>query len=100
MTHRIYIEAVKYTNNGSTYEISFPVNPLTVQRKKGVKRPLTDGARLMLAHGQTGKVELWDRERSYPRMSGDVEDLAKITVSENEHHGPVFKRYRPFPPQR
>src|SRR3954451_7279849 len=46
--------------------------------------PFCDAARALLARGVRGEMELWDDERSFPRMRGDIEEYARLTVREDE----------------
>jgi len=59
--------------------------------------PLCAGSRALVARGVHGPVELWDDERPYPRMRGDIDTCAKLTVRETSRRGPEFIRYRPLP---
>jgi hypothetical protein len=61
--------------------------------------PFLDAARILLQRGVTGILELWDSERPYPRMRGDIAEMAKLTVVENDKTGPLFGKYQPFPNQ-
>jgi hypothetical protein len=45
-----------------------------------------------LSKGITGKIEMWDSARAFPRMWGDIERLAGITVSEGRT-GLSIRRY-------
>jgi hypothetical protein len=62
--------------------------------------PFCDAARALLARGVRGEMELWDDERSFPRMRGDIEEYARLTVREDEKTGPQFVVWRPFPAAR
>jgi hypothetical protein len=62
--------------------------------------PFCDAARVLLGRGVRGKTELWDAERPFPRMRGLIEELARLTVREDERTGPQFVLWRPFPAAR
>jgi hypothetical protein len=58
----------------------------------GTTEPLFDAARVLLSRGITGRIELWDSERPFPRMRGVIEHLARKTVSETDA-GICIRRY-------
>ena len=62
--------------------------------------PFCDAARVLLARGVGGAIELWDPERPFPRLRGGIEELARQTVREDEKTGPQFVVWRPFPAAR
>lgn len=45
-------------------------------------QPFFDGARELQKRGLRGPMEMWDRERPFPRMEGLVEKAALLTVTE------------------
>lgn len=59
--------------------------------------PFFDAARVLLSKRVTGTLEMWDGERSYPRMRGDIAKMAKLTVIETDTVGPTIARHVPFP---
>jgi len=54
--------------------------------------PLFAAARLLLSRGITGKLQIWDKERPFCRMQGDIERMARLTVAEDQH-GLCLRRY-------
>lgn len=64
--HRIYIEQV----NGSMYHMSYRDQVLGVYTN-----PLPQIAEELIKHGETGILQLWDRERSYYRAQIDLDAL-------------------------
>lgn len=56
--------------------------------------PLCDAARVLHARGLRGRVELWDDIRPYPRMTGNIEKLARLTVREGEIDSPRFLHWK------
>jgi hypothetical protein len=64
---------------------------------EGSSTPFLDAARILTARGETGSLEMWDSERTYPRMKGDIAEMAKLTVVENDKGGPILGKYKPFP---
>jgi hypothetical protein len=96
MTTRIYIDGLpRYTNRGARYVVRLQDGPVLLT---DAAEPLTDGARALVALGITGSVELWDAERPYPQISGDIERLAGITVKDDRKTSPRFAPWRPFAP--
>ena len=96
MTQRVYIDEVRQGKNNPIYDISFCLHGRTYKTMKGVREPITTAAREMAADGLTGPLELWDRERPYPRMIGDIEKLSRLTVTEGQSSGPRFAKFVEF----
>lgn len=92
---RIFINEPRYTPECELYEVRLAslVGPVLV---KATRVPLCDSARALLARGIRGRVELWDRQHPYPRMLGDIETLARLTVREDEVTSPRFVVWKPF----
>lgn len=88
---KIYIEFVdeKIRQHGPLYDVEY--NGEIILRSH---KPFFDGARALLALGVTGRFEMWDRERPYPRMLGDIEKAAALDVRETSKHGPRIVKYR------
>src|SRR5262245_1935592 len=96
---RVYIKMQCYTQRGPVYQarLESPDGPLLVNTSL---EPLFAASRALIALGITGKIEMWDGERPYPRMSGDISKLAKLTVREDGATPPTLCRWRPFPAAR
>ncbi len=96
---RIYIGKPRISKRGPLYcaRLGSPEGPVLV---RSTLEPLLAGARALLARGITGQAELWDDETPYARISGDIEELAKLTVREDETTSPTFVRWRAFPAAR
>src|SRR3712207_2799 len=62
---------------------------------RGNRQPFHDGARALLERGITGPFEIWDAERPYLRMAGDVETAAGLTVEEADAGGIRVRRRKP-----
>src|SRR5690242_10863323 len=76
---RIYLELpLRYSSRGPRYSarLGRPDGELIVI---DTLTPFFDSARALRPRGLTGRLEMWDSERPYPRMSGDIEALAKLT---------------------
>lgn len=67
---------------------------------EATSEPFLAGCRWLKASGQTGKAELWDTSRPFPRMTGDIERAARLTVTETETVSATLARWKPFPVQR
>lgn len=57
------------------------------------RQPLLDAARYFKARGMTGTLEMWDDRRPYPRMSGDIDKLAGLTIKERDRSGLRVERW-------
>jgi hypothetical protein len=56
--------------------------------------PFCGAARVLHARNIKGQIELWDGERSFARMTGTIEKLARLTVREGETESPRFIRWK------
>lgn len=89
--HRINIRPCKRGMRGQYSSVSYAgatIIPATLN-------PTGAACRHLASLGLHGPLEVWDGERSYPRLL--IRDLVKasaITVAEGEAHGPRFVRYR------
>lgn len=88
---RIFIELRGYGAKGPRYRVRKNA-PDGIVIIESTTEPLYDAARFLLAKGITGKVEMWDRVRAFPRMGGDIERLATMTVSDGQH-GIALRKY-------
>lgn len=77
---KIYIAQKTYGSRGPIYRVEYDGEVLV----ESTAVPFFDGARALAAKGLTGKFEMWDYERPYPRMTGVIERAAKLTVWEGE----------------
>lgn len=92
--HRVWLLLPpRASSRGPRYDVLLDTSECLVS---GSLTPLLDGARALLARGITGHLELWDASCPYPRMWGDVETLARLTVEESKTVGPRFAGWRPF----
>jgi hypothetical protein len=92
VTH-IYVNRVRITARGALYEtrLNSPVGPILVGLSP---EPTLAACRALVAMGRSGPVEVWDIKRPFPRLSGDIAQLAGLTVDENRRS---FRRWQPFP---
>ena len=102
MTVRIYTKPLLNRHGGQRCGERWPLYKAYLDGPDGevvvraTLQPLLDGARALLARGITGPAELWGAE-PYPHLSGDIEELAKLTVKETRTVGPMLRRYEAFP---
>lgn len=90
---RVFIATAKITSRGQGYSVSFNGETIVTN----TRNPEFDACRHLVAQGYQGRMEMWDNERSYPRMVfHDIEKAARLTVSETERHGPRIVRYDPM----
>lgn len=99
MTIKIYIEPTHHAvNRGPCYRarLNSPTGELIVESST---QPFLDAARVLLARGMTGSVEMWDSVLPYARLRGDIAALARLTVTEGDRP-PTFSRWKPFAERR
>lgn len=91
-SHRIIISDIKRAGHrGPLYRVSFGGAVLI----EGTTQPLLDAARVLHSMGLTGTLEMWDEVRRYPRMRGDIEKLAELTVREGDGK-PRLQNFKSF----
>lgn len=91
---KINIRPTSLSNRGQNYSV-FHDGRLLIEK---TRNPTADACRLLVSRGRTGRLEVWDDERPYPRLIiRDLVTAAGLTISESEHHGPRFRPYRPIP---
>ncbi len=88
---RAYIELRGYGARGPRYQVRMN-RPDGMVIIESTTEPLFDAARALLSKGITGKLEMWDSTRAFPRMRGDIERLATLTVSETQN-GIALRKY-------
>ncbi|QIG48807.1 hypothetical protein G5V57_14365 [Nordella sp. HKS 07] len=81
---RAFMELRGFGARGPRYQVRMnkPDGMIIVE---STREPLFAAARVLLARGITGKLELWDFTRSFCRMQGDIERLARLTVAEDKN---------------
>ena len=92
---RIYIQPTlkndgthKVSKRGPLYDTTFNGEHICTSHQ-----PLLDGARVLHGRGLTGPLQMWDHERSYPRMHSTIEKAAKLTVAEGRSTGMRFEKW-------
>jgi hypothetical protein len=90
---RIFISRVRITARGASYEarLDSPFGPILVGLSP---EPMFAACRALVAMGRSRRVEVYDAKRPFPRMSGDIATLAKLTVDESRRG---FRTWTPFP---
>lgn len=88
---RIYIELRGYGARGPRYQVRMN-KPDGMVIIEGTTEPMFDAARALLSKGVAGKLEMWDSQRPYCRLRGDIERLAGLTVSETQD-GIALRKY-------
>lgn len=90
---RVFIDPVKTTSKGQSYSVTFNGETIIIN----TRNPAGDACRYLLSQGHQGRMEMWDKERPYPRLVfHDIAKAAWLTVSENERHGPRIVRHEPM----
>jgi hypothetical protein len=88
---RIFIELRSHGARGPRYRVRMN-KPDGMVLIGSTTEPLFDVARFLMSKGITGKIEMWDGIRAFPRMRGDIERLAGLTVSEGKDRT-TLRRY-------
>lgn len=91
---KITITPKAINNKGHIYAVSF--NRAEIIAK--TRNPELNACRWLATHGYRGRMEVWDTDRPYPRMTiNDIEKAATLTVSESDGQPLKFTKYRPMP---
>ena len=98
MTARITIVPTKLGARGQLYDIR--LGDKDGELLGSSRTPFYEGARALLYRGITGRFEMWDTVRPSPRMAGDIETCAGLTVSEEDRDGLRVKPWRPVEPRQ
>ena len=93
---RIYAEVTRVTSSGVRYAIRVSTADGEVLLVS-CRLPALDGARALIKRGIVGRFELWSADLAYPRMHGDIEKCAGLTVEENSKTSARFRRWQPDP---
>jgi len=79
----------RLSERGPLYEASYEGELLL----DASHQPFLDGCRALRAKGLGGPAEMWDEVRPYPRMLGEIEVAARLTVREPSSGGLRFARW-------
>jgi len=92
---RIFIMCRGYGARGPRYRVRLnkPDGMIIIE---STTEPLFASARFLLSKGIKGKIEMWDDTQAFCRMSGNIEGLARMTVSEGQH-GITLRKYAEQP---
>lgn len=92
---RVFIGTPRPGARGLLYDCHMnTVDGLTIVA--GTIQPLFDTARALAAKGVKGELELWDAQRPFPRMRGDIERMARMTVCDTQD-GIFLRRFSELP---
>ena len=94
MTVRIYRSEPRYGSRGAIYSAVYNGEIIVKGCSSSV---IHEVARQLRSRGITGKLEMWDHEHPYPLMTGDIEGMAKWTISETDKGGIKKVRWKPRP---
>lgn len=88
---RVYIGTPRPGARGLIYDCHMnTADGLTIVT--GTNQPLYDTARVLAAKGVKGELELWDARRPFPRMRGNIERMARLTVCDTQE-GIFLRRF-------
>ncbi|QRM42812.1 hypothetical protein [Rhizobium sp. BG4] len=92
-TTKIVIKPVHLDKRGQNYSVSLEAKTLIAK----TRNPTADACRRLIALGLSGRLEVWDDERAFPRMIiPDISKAAKLTVAESATQSPRIVPYQPF----
>lgn len=94
-TLTILIEPSGIGDRGQRYRVTFAGRVLL----QSAREPLLEACRALVAHGVTGRLEMWRRGKDHYDMALDVERGARLTVAETAEAGPAFREWKPFTSQ-
>jgi hypothetical protein len=95
LTHRIYVTEDRIGGRGPEYSATYNGETIVERCTTGV---IFEAARQLQARGITGWLEMWDHERPYPRMHGEIDHLALWMIVERSKGVITREKYRPPPP--
>lgn len=95
MTTRLYVDKPKTGGPETTLIYTVHLESPEGEILCLSSEPLLEGCRCLYARGIEGNVELWDHEGKL-RLSGDVKQLAVLTIEETRKVGPRFRAWRPY----
>ena len=87
MTRRIFIQRTSIAKTGPRYQATDETGRVLVANSRA---PEFDAARVLLAEGVRGRLEVWRATATFASMILDIEHAAKFTVRETDRLGPVF----------
>lgn len=91
---KITIRPISLGSRGQNYAVFLDGGLLIAS----TRNPTGDACRHLVALDRSGRLEVWDDTRPYPRLIiPDITKGSTLTVAENERHGPRFVAYRALP---
>ncbi len=88
--HKIYITKGRVGQRGLLYDVEYEGDVIC----RSSLTPLLDACRMLRAGGLAGKIEMWDREGLWPRMTSTIEGAAQLAIADRGS-GPIFTKWRP-----
>lgn len=98
MTTRIYITCTGYGKRGPLYTARLGSAQGEVLVSNTIQ-PALDSARVLVRRGADplGILEMWDTDRPYPRLTGQLGRMAGQTIMERDNRsGPAFEKFKTF----
>jgi hypothetical protein len=92
MTRRVFIECIGYGPTGARYRVTDENGRVLVSASRV---PEYDAARVLVAEGVTGRLEVWRATATSPAMILDIEWAARMTVEENTTTSPTLRKWKP-----
>src|SRR5262249_19561807 len=92
MTRRAFIACIGYSHLGAKYRVTDEDGRMLVASSRD---PEFDAARVLLAEGVTGRLEIWRASATHAAMYLDIEKAAGLTVEETATKGPRMVKWVP-----
>jgi hypothetical protein len=80
MTRRVFIACIRYGHSGARYRVTDEGGRVLVASSRD---PEFDAARVLLAEGVTGRLEIWRASATCAAMYLDIEKAAGLMVEES-----------------
>jgi hypothetical protein len=92
MTRRVFIACIGYSHLGAKYRVTDEDGRVLVASSRD---PEFDVARVLLAEGVAGRLEVWRATGTEAAMYLDIEKAAGLTVEETVTKGPRMVKWVP-----
>ncbi len=88
----MYIERIGFTSTGARWRVTSQSGEVLVERSRN---PEFDACRSLLAAGFKGSLEVWHQSGGHPGLVLDIEQGAKLTVTDPDSGRPRFVPWVP-----
>jgi hypothetical protein len=91
MTRRVLIACIGYGHSGARYRVTDEGGRMLVASSRD---PEFDAARVLLAEGVTGRLEVWRATGTEAAMYLDIEKAAELMVEESATASPRIRSWK------